>query len=61
MDRNIRKVKNFMPTEDECINACCLFDREWQAMTMQDQEKMLSDAKRWLKVWSYVLPDMEIF
>ncbi len=53
------KARHYNPTEDEVISACVLFDPAWERMGEDGQEKMIVDACRWLKVWGYVLPNMD--
>ena len=52
------KIKDYVPTEDECVSACLLYAPDWDRISGEAQEKMIEDAKRWLLVWGHVFPEM---
>ena len=58
-DLEILKAKNYRPTDDECIHACQLYDKNWEYLPGIEQEKMLKDARQWLFVWGHVFPDLK--
>ena len=53
------KIKDYRPTDDECVAACVLYMPGWEQADTATQEQMILEARRWLLVWGNVLQEME--